>query len=293
MNHELKILELADYYEEFAVNDSSAYLIINKNMSDYQCMFGFAQLADNLTDAELLFDKIETRAKELGYTCLVGPVNYCSWMSYRWAISNYDLKLYPDCTNPPYYNDIIRNLGYKELYTYRSAVIDMNNPLYYVGEKIYKEKTDEGFEFRLFLGSEAYSLAREVFDISVDAFRGSYLYADIPFEYFEQIYLTWTKAIDIVMYVAYLNGEPVGYVMGYDSPYGDCFISKTSAVKKAYQKNKLYTALLYLGCRHVRNKGYNDMIYHFQCEQKDIFKRFDSSIESNEKRYAVYIKELN
>ena len=34
------------------------------------------------------------------------------------------------------------------------------------------------------------------------------------------------------------------------------------------------------------------MIYHFQCEQKPDFKRFDGQYESDEKRYALFRKEL-
>ena len=70
-------------------------------------------------------------------------------------------------------------------------------------------------------------------------------------------------------------------------------ISKTSAVLREMQHNKIYLALLYEGCRYVKEElGYDNMIYHFQCEQRSTFKRFDSTIESNEKRYAVFSKEL-
>lgn len=289
---ELKILDLADYYEKFTVNGSQAYLIVNNKAEDHKCMFGFTELTGDISDAKLLFEKMEIRALELGFDSIVGPVNYCSWMSYRWTISGFDLKLYPDCTNPPSYPQIIEKLGYRQLYTYRSAVINIDNPMYLAGEDAYNEKLAEGFDFRLYRGNEAYDVVKDIFDISCDAFRGSYLYSDIPFEYFSEIYLSWTKAVDAVMYVAYIDGRAVGYVMGYESPYGGCFISKTSAVRNEYRKNKLYTALLYLGCRYVREMGYNDMIYHFQCEQKSTFRRFDSNVEGKEKRYAVYIKEL-
>ncbi|MBE7018889.1 MAG: hypothetical protein E7413_03305 [Ruminococcaceae bacterium] len=292
MERELKILELADYYEKFEVGNSSAYLIINKKLEDYPCMFGFVNLSENLTDAKKLFCNLENRAKELGYQKIVGPMNYCSWMSYRWTTDNYDLKLFPDCNNPPYYNDIVKQLGYSPLYTYRSAVIDMNNPLYAMGEAIYKKKLDEGFSFRFYHGEEALSLAEEVFAISKDAFRDAYLYSDIPDEYFTKIYMSWIKQVDVAIYVAYYKNKPVGYAMGYANPYSNHFISKTTAVKKAFQKNKLYVALLYLGYDYVSKMGYSDIIYHFQCEQKDMFRRFDSTVESNEKRYAVYKKEL-
>lgn len=96
-----------------------------------------------------------------------------------------------------------------------------------------------------------------------------------------------------MIYVAYKDGKAIGFVMGYVNPYNkNEFISKTSAVLKEYQKHKVYVALLYLGCKYVKELGFSKMVYHFQCEQKGTFQRFDSTIESNEKRYAVYIKEL-
>lgn len=293
MDKELRILELADYYEKFIVEDAEGYLIINKKIKDYQCMFGFIKLPNNLETSKKIFSLIEEKAKKLGYKNIVGPVNYTTWMSYRWAINNYNLKLYPDCDNPGYYVDTIRSLGYKKLYTYRSVFIDMDNKLYDIGEAVYNQKIDEGFDFKLFCGEEVYDQVKDVYNISIDAFKGSYLYSEIPFEYFKQIYLEWTKKVKMVLYIAYRDNKAVGYVMGYMNPYSNDFISKTSAVLKEYQNRKVYVALLYLGVKYVKDLGLDKMIYHFQCEQKGTFQRFDENIESNEKNYAVFIKELS
>lgn len=292
MDNELQILQLADHYEKFTENDASAYLIINEKMQDHKCLFGFAQLSDSIEDNHMLFEKLEQRAKELGYKELVGPVNYCSWMSYRWAISNFETKLFPDCDNPPHYPEQLKQLGYHELYTYRSASIDMDNPMYHAGAQLYEQKLAEGFTFEFYDNNTAYALADDIFEISQEAFRGSYLYCDIPREYFNKLYLSWTKGLKLAVFAAFHEGRPIGYVMGYDSPYGDCFVSKTSAVLPEYRKHKIYSALLYLGWKYVIDRGYTEMMYHFQCEQKDIFRRFDNNVESNEKRYAVFIKEL-
>ncbi|MBR3680287.1 MAG: GNAT family N-acetyltransferase [Oscillospiraceae bacterium] len=292
MHQELESLLLADYSERFEVNGSEAYLIINKKMTDHPCLFGFTKLQESWEDVAKLFQNIEHRAKEMGYQNIVGPVNYCSWMSYRWTISNYETKLFPDCENPPYYVDYIQRLGYQALYTYRSADIDIHNPMFAIGEEIYRQKLSEGYTFSFYEGESAYAMADTIFEISKEAFRGSYLYCDIPNAVFQKIYLSWMKAIHPVMYVAYHDNKPIGYVLGYESPDGKCFISKTSAVLTQYQKHKIYTALLYLGYRYVLDQGYRSMMYHFQCEQKNIFRRFEKDIESNEKRYAVFIKEL-
>lgn len=294
MNKELEILNLADYKEYMEYEDCSCYLIVNKQIKEYQCMFGFVNLSENFENVKGLFDKTERRAKELGYNHIIGPLNYTTWMSYRWAINNYNVKYYPDCNNEKYYTDYITKLGYKELYTYRSAHVDMNNPLYFMGKQIYDQKISEGYEFKFYKGKDVYEVVKDIYDISIDAFEGSLLYSKIPFEYFSTIYLEWTRKIeDVVMYIAYKENKAIGYVMGYINPYNkNEFISKTSAVLKEYQKNKVYVALLYLGCKYVKELGFDKMVYHFQCEQRSTFKKFDGDIESNEKRYAMYIKEL-
>lgn len=292
MEREKDILQLADYYEKFEVGDSSAYLIINKSMKEYQAMFGFARLSEKKDEWERIFALMEARARQLGHRSLIGPLNYSTWMSYRWAISRFDLNLFPDCTNPPYYPDYIKELGYRELYTYRSAEIVMENPLHELGGQVYNEKMAEGYRFVRYEGEEALHRVREVYEISIDAFSDAFLYSELPYKVFEKLYLAWVREISISLIIAYLGEEAIGYVFGYENPFGKAFISKTSAVKKEYQKHKLYLALLYLGCELVKHKGYDTMMYHFQCEQKGTFRRFEEGVEDNEKRYAVYVKEL-
>ena len=221
-------------------------------------------------------------------------MNYSTWMSYRWALNDHNVKYYPDCNNPKYYVDFIEKLGYKKLYTYRSAHIKINNKLYWLGKLVSAKKRAEGYRFEFVEGKEAYSKVKEIFEISINAFRGAYLYSEIPFEYFEKIYLEWIKKIDnVAVYMVYKNDKPIAFEMGYLNPENkNEFITKTIAVKKEFQGRKLYVALLYLGCKYVKKLGLDEVIYHFQCEQKKGFKRFDGDIESREKRYAMFIKEL-
>ena len=130
MDKELEILKLADYSEQIKCGKASCYLIVNKKLREHQCMFGFIDLPEDYSVVSKMFDKLERRAKELGYKELIGPMNYDTWMSYRWALNDYDVKYYPDCKNPKYYVDYVKKLGYKKLYTYRSAHVRIDNKLY-------------------------------------------------------------------------------------------------------------------------------------------------------------------
>ena len=44
---------------------------------------------------------------------------------------------------------------------------------------------------------------------------------------------------------------------------------------------------------YLRELGYDDVVYHYECEQRPTFHRFDGDVESNEKRYAMFVKELD
>lgn len=294
MDKEKEILKLADYYEQIKYKEASCYLIVNKKLKEHQCMFGFVDLPENYTMTSKMFGKLEQKAKELGYNEIIGPMNYDTWMSYRWAINDYDTKYYPDCDNPKYYVDYIEKLGYRKLYTYRSAHIRIDNKLYWLGKVISGKKKAEGYKFEFAHGKDAYAKVREIFEISIDAFNDAYLYSEIPFEVFEKIYLEWVRAIDdVAVYMVYKDGKPIAFEMGYLNPHNKKeFIVKTIAVKKAYQGRKIYVALLYLGCKYVKSLGLKEVVYHFQCEQKKGFKKFDGDIESREKKYAMFIKEL-
>ncbi len=292
MNEELAILELADYSELFEEDKAKAYLIVNSKIADHPCLFGFIDLPEDYETVKKLFERVEKRAREMGYNDIIGPINYCTWFSYRLALDRYDMKLFPDCNNPRYYVDYLEKLGYSKFLTYRSARVKIHNPLYGLGKKSYEKKQAQGFDFKHFEGNEALLKAREIYEISCDAFKGAWLYYDLPFEYFERFYLSWIRKIDAQLFVAYKYGQAIGFALGYRNPFADNFISKTSAVKQEYQNQQIFAALLYYGSGFVEQMGFNDMIYHFQCEQKPDFKRFDKQYESDEKRYALFRKEL-
>ena len=76
MEKELEILKLADYSEHFELNGASAYFIINKNIADHPCMFGFVTLPEDFETAKELFTRIERKARKMGYKDIVGPLNY-------------------------------------------------------------------------------------------------------------------------------------------------------------------------------------------------------------------------
>ena len=110
-NPDLAVLALADYAKKFTAGDAGAYLIVNKKMQEYPCMFGFTKMSENFADSEKLFMQIEEKARELGCKQIIGPLNYTTWLSYRWAIDHLDMEIYPDCNNPLFYVEQIKKVG--------------------------------------------------------------------------------------------------------------------------------------------------------------------------------------
>ena len=155
-------------------------------------------------------------------------------------------------------------------------------------------KKNEGFTFKRYDGTECLPVLHDLFDITRDAFLGTELYSDIPYEYFEKLYAAKILKIEgLVIFVAYdQNQKAIGYVLGYPNPDKSIFVAKSSAVMKEYQNNKVYIALLYLGLKYMEDLGYSETLFHFQCEQRKTFRRFPAEYESKEKHYAVFKKEL-
>ncbi len=290
---ERDILRFSDYAEWFREGSCEACLIVNRGILEHPCMFGFPKLDGSFSEAGRLFERMERRAAELGFSELMGPVNYCTWMSYRFAISGFSIHYFPDCENSPEAVDWLRRLHYRELYSYRSAAVLIDNPLLQRAVESYRSLLTEGYRFLEYRGEEALGLAGEIYEISRDAFSAALLYSELPREAFDRIYLSRFRSLPLVLAAAISpEGEMIGYIYGYPNPLGTEFISKTSAVKKRFQKHGVYAALLCFGSELVRRAGYHEIVYHFQCEQRPGFRRFPEQYESREKRYAVFSKSL-
>ena len=56
MSRELDILQLADYYEKITFRDAEAYLIINKKIEKYNCLFGFISFPNDFETAKIVVE---------------------------------------------------------------------------------------------------------------------------------------------------------------------------------------------------------------------------------------------
>lgn len=288
-----KILNLCDYTEEFRSFDASVTLMINNNQAEYKNLFGFLTLSKDEENNKKIFKSLEERAKELNIDSLVGPINYSTWFDYRLPIDNFDIKFIPDIKGTKEDIETLQTLGYKELYTYASTVSKVNKKLEFISNKnkLSKEYYDE-----LIVGEKVFDYTKEIFEVSSKCFKEGFLYSDVPFNEFNDIYMKWLKKlpfdIDLYMIRKKETKELIAYGICYYDNYNKLYDCKTAAILKEHQKTNVVMELAKVVFQRTRYHNAEKILFHFQNEQKNTLSAFWRNHVVLKKRYALFIKHI-
>lgn len=288
-----KILSLCDYYKEFRSKDASVTLMINNNQKEYKHLFGFLNLSSDEQNNIRIFKELEEFSKEQNIESLVGPINYSTWFDYRLPIDNFDVKFIPDIKGTKKDIDTLKSLGYKEIYTYASTVSKVNKKLEFISSKnkLSKEYYDE-----LIVGKKAFDYTKEIFEVSSKCFENGYLYSDVPFNEFNDIYMKWLKKlpfdIDLYMIRKKDTKELVAYGICYYDTFNNIYVCKTAAILKEHQKTNVVMELAKVVFERTRYHKAEQILYHFQNEQKNTLSAFWRNHIIMKKRYALFIKHI-
>lgn len=288
-----QILALCDYYKEYVYEDASIVLMVNKNQTQYQNLFSFVNFSKNNEVNKTLFEMMETDAKKKGIKNIVGPINYSTWFDYRLPIDNFDTTFIPDIKGTKESVEFLYQQGYNNLYTYASTLASINKRLELVTKrnKLSSEYVDE-----LVVGKQAFAYTQEIFALSCECFKEGYLYSDVPYEVFNNIYMKWLKKlpfdIDLYMIREQATNKLVAYGICYYDTLNKMYVCKTAAVSKEHQKTNVVMQLAKIVFERTRHHQASKILYHFQNEQKNTLSAFWRGCVLLKKRYALFIKEL-
>jgi hypothetical protein len=289
-----KILALCDYYKEYIYEDASVVLMINKKQKEYQNLFSFLHLSKNNDINNTLFKMMEEDAIAKGLTNLVGPINYSTWFDYRLPIDNFDVSFIPDIKGSKEEVDFLYSRGYQNLYTYASTLATVNQRLEFVTKrnKLSKEYYDE-----LVVGEKVFDYTKEIFTLSSLCFSNGYLYSDVPYDVFDSIYMKWLRKlpfnIDLYMIREKETKMLVAYGICYFDTINNMYVCKTAAIHPEHQKTNVVMQLAKIVFERTRYHQANQVLYHFQNEQKNTLSAFWRGCVVLKKRYALFVKELN
>ena len=288
-----QILDLCDFYKEYLYEDASVALMVNNNQKEYKCLFGFLNLSETLENNIEVFKQLECDATNLGFKNVVGPVNYSSWFDYRLPIDNFDKTLIPDIKGNKKDIDTLKFLGYKPLYTYASTMSKINTRLEALSKKA---KLPTNTKDTFICGKEVFDYAPLIFDASKEAFKEGYLYSDVPYYAFNDIYMGWLKKlpfdIDLYMINDSITNKLIAYGICYFDKLNNTYVCKTAAVLSKHQKTQVVMCLVKVVFERARYYNAPSILYHFQNEQKNTLSAFWRGYEIYKKRYALFKKEL-
>lgn len=288
-----KILNLCDYYKEFRSKDATVTLMINNNQKEYKHLFGFLNLSKEEENNIKIFKELEEFSKEQNIENLVGPINYSTWFDYRLPIDNFDVKFIPDIKGTKEDIETLKKLGFNEIYTYASTLSKVNKKLELISSKnkLSKEYYDE-----LIVGEKVFDYTKEIFEISSKCFENGYLYSDVPFNEFNDIYMKWLKKlpfdIDLYMIREKETKKLIAYGICYYDSLNKMYVSKTAAILKEYQKTNIVMQLVKVVFERTKYHKADKILYHFQNEQKNTLSAFWRKHEIMKKRYALFIKHI-
>lgn len=296
---ETSILKNLDFNRwKYIENTKNSYCVLMKNpeISENIVLFGFINFPNNLEVAKDLFKKIENFAKSFSGKKLVGPINYSTWFSYRWMIKGFEeTKIYNEPSNPKYFPEIARKLGYKEYKNYCSTLVrSYDSKAKYYREK-YKKILERGYSFKRYKGFKIYFILQDIYKISINSFTENPLYSPISYKDFKKIYVSgFNKKVKLnpVVDMCFYKKEPVGFTFTFKNPYGDnIWVWKTIGIKKSFQNKGIGSAFRYI-IHKTAIENNCDFVLHHLTYIDNIVKKLRDKKDKNFKNYALFYKNL-
>lgn len=189
-----------------------------------------------------------------GVDKVYGPVDFSTFFEYRLRDRTEEEGQGPDFswepTQPQSYLLAFRAAGYAPVERYHSVFYEASKTfppriVVKMMEPAWRAAIDRGMEFTAFDEVRPIEKLIPILEaISLDAFKGNFLYSPIPAEVFQALYSPIVQKLDLSLsqLVRAPDGEEVGFVYAFEDS-GFCIV-KSIAVRPAWRKLHLSSALL-------------------------------------------------
>jgi len=213
--------------------------------------------ADSFDAAKSLIEGALGWLKERGAQKVYGPINFNTWLPYRFRIEEDDSPSFGfEPNNPPTYPLWFRELGFQMSETYHSDGIDGMQGMIEVTQSDYENALSLGYTFRNANTSEAIeSELQTIYQMNLKTFQSNFLFEPIPFELFRELYVpsvqkTQHNAVHFIC-------DPKGHEVGYFSTFieSNHLILKTLALAPEGRGLRLSNALLHFAVLSGCEKG--------------------------------------
>ncbi len=249
---------------------------------DQVIFFGHFEAINFESGVELLTHAIQHVKEKDNSIRLVGPINGLTWNPYRLAKNNEHSLFKNDLCNPLYYCDIMNACGFIENETYYTNI--------QTNFSIKQHAIPTEYQIKTFSLEELKEKGKEIYDITMKAFKHSPYFTPLPYQVFEQQYQKQLYKInhEISPFIIDNNGAICAYSSCYLSNNGDGIVVKTIARKLDRKHAGLGRLLSDEICSIAMKKNYKYILHAFMHQNnssKSLSERFNGSPL---KSYALY-----
>lgn len=198
-----------------------------------------------------------------GCTSAIGPVEVCTWFTYRANLGPHDFPVFPK--EPRADPEPWRVAGYTALERYSSVLVP-HAPQFARFRGAEARAAQRGFSFRPLDPARFEDDLRAAWSLSMGVFRAFFRYVDLPWEVFRVLYEP-IRRLDprLVCLVEHDTGAVVGFTLNLPGPstaVGPVAVYKTLAVHPSLHGVGLGSALQERAHRIAQDLGFNGGMIH-------------------------------
>jgi GNAT superfamily N-acetyltransferase len=246
---------------------------------------------------EVAADLIEAATKWLkvrGVTQVYGPVNFNTWLPYRFRIQEDASPQFAwEPINPPEYPLWFGELGFMAEAQYHTDGLDGLGGLLEGTRKDYHRCLNAGYTIRP--ADTSALLEKEVpilYRLSMPSFTQNFLFEPVPYEFFKELYVPLAQKADVSLarFACDPSGKEVAFFFNFkDSDY---MVSKTVGVLPEARGLGLSNALLHSSVQAAISQGLNRSIMALMKSgiQSESYSRKQNQLWRHE--YVLFKKEF-
>lgn len=261
------------------------------------CCIGSYECVNDLEISQRLLSEAVKRAKELGYSYLLGPMEGSTWNNYRFSDHNDFPNFFMEPYHHAYYANQFKAFGFSVIGEYVSNIDEevlVPNKDIDSFEEYYKAR---GAQFRFLRMDDLENDLRKIAHFSNDAFQHNFLFTPIDEEDFVKKYLSIKDYFDpaLVMIVEDEHNEIEALsfsIKDYNESRGKSLIIKSLARRNDSKLRGIGAYLIQKTYQLARDNGYDNVIHAMMIKDNASKKISENYHGADYKSYSLFGLEI-
>ena len=249
---------------------------------------GFINFKDDFNTFSRIMEKIENWFREMGVNKYYAPINFNTWYAYRIVTEYFDNPPFlSETLHPSHYKKLFDKFGFSVVQDYYSYIVNNSAAVINRLKPAYQRVTGKGLSIEEVDGRE---YIKDIYNIASNAFKGAFLYEDIPLEEFAMLYKpVLDKRVKARIFLAKDRKGVYGFIFTFE--YGDTMVLKTIGVREEIRGKYIATALIYYAYGAGLKSGKSKFIHAYMREGISSY-RFSKKFGEIYRKYSLYGKKI-